>query len=456
MTRSALVIVVALSSLARAATVAVMPFKVLAGAPSVGEAIRETVTTDLLDVGGLQVIERARIDQVLGEQHLQDSRADLDPLSTVKVGKLLGATLIVTGAYQTQGERARLTARFVKVETGEIVGTAKVDGPALELFSLQDRVTVELIRSAGLAPRHAEKLLKRVRKPLRSVKTIELYGDAVVEKDDARKKVALEKTLAEDPGFVYAARDLEAIEKRVRAYEEVGARAKAQIDREKIAHLVTQTRSEPDATARTEAWLALFRELRLQRRFFALLAAADDAIAHPPPRAPEPEQDVATVALAWKSRAHELLKQDDHALEAGAEYLKRFPTGRDFAGVQGIVERVLKHQHRVTDGARVAADEIARLNDRQRACPCRVGTAYRMNAQLVEARKQLEACLDPRHLAIADGMHHEEAAHQQLFYTLAELGDFAGAWRELDRLRASFPAVYEHVKAWEELLAVDP
>ena len=56
-------------------------------------------------------------------------------MTTVKVGKLLGASLIVTGAYQRGGSSVRLTARFVKVETGEVVGTAKVDGATSDFLS---------------------------------------------------------------------------------------------------------------------------------------------------------------------------------------------------------------------------------------------------------------------------------------------------------------------------------
>ncbi len=132
-------------------TVAVMPFADLSGGRDhVGEAIREAVTVDLSHVAGLTLVERAAIDRVLGEQKLQ-ARGELDPAATVKVGKLLGASLIALGAYQRSGERVRLTARFVDVETGAVRGSAKVDGAKEELFSLQDRVTAELVRSAGLA-----------------------------------------------------------------------------------------------------------------------------------------------------------------------------------------------------------------------------------------------------------------------------------------------------------------
>ena len=44
-----------------------MPFVDLSGrGNSVGEAIRETVTSDLRAVPGLRVVERARLDEVLG------------------------------------------------------------------------------------------------------------------------------------------------------------------------------------------------------------------------------------------------------------------------------------------------------------------------------------------------------------------------------------------------------
>ncbi|MFI5290893.1 MAG: CsgG/HfaB family protein, partial [Polyangia bacterium] len=200
--------------------VAVMPFKDLSGARgSIGEAIRETVTTDLKGVPGLRVIERGDLDQVLAEQNLQARKADLDPLSTVKVGKLLGASLIVAGAYQRAASSVRLTARFVRVETGEIVGTAKVDGRAADFLSLQDKVTVQLLRSAGLRGERVQLFAKRVRPKLKSLKTIELYGDAVVEKDDKKKEDLLKLALNEDPGFVYASRDLDELEKRLKRYD---------------------------------------------------------------------------------------------------------------------------------------------------------------------------------------------------------------------------------------------
>ena len=118
-------------------TIAVMPFKDLSGGKGhVGEAIRETVTSDLKDAG-LKVVERGNIDKVIAEQNLQAKKNDLGMAESIRVGTLLGATMIVAGAYQRASSQVRLTARFVDVATGEIKGSAKVDGSTADLFKLR-------------------------------------------------------------------------------------------------------------------------------------------------------------------------------------------------------------------------------------------------------------------------------------------------------------------------------
>src|SRR2546423_14268730 len=82
---------------AAAPTVAVLPFRDLSGGKaSVGEAIRETVTSDLKSLGGVRVVERAQLDRVLGEQHLQGA-GEVDTATAARVGQLTRAHLIAVG-----------------------------------------------------------------------------------------------------------------------------------------------------------------------------------------------------------------------------------------------------------------------------------------------------------------------------------------------------------------------
>src|SRR4029077_7278274 len=93
-----------------------------------------------------------------------------------------------------------------------------------EFLRLQDRVTAELLRSAGMAS-HAQKVTQRARPSLKSMRTLELYGDAVVADNDEKRVELLKLAVAEDAGFTYAAADLAALEKRMKMYEKL-ARSK--------------------------------------------------------------------------------------------------------------------------------------------------------------------------------------------------------------------------------------
>ena len=55
--------------------------------------------------------------KILAEQNLQARKADLDPLSTVRVGKLLGASLIVAGAYQKAASSVRTSAGCIEINS---------------------------------------------------------------------------------------------------------------------------------------------------------------------------------------------------------------------------------------------------------------------------------------------------------------------------------------------------
>src|SRR4051812_37842912 len=257
---------VATTASAAAPTVAVLPFRDLSGGKaSVGEAIRETVTSDLKTLGGVRVVERAQLDRVLGEQHLQAT--DVDPATAARVGKLLGATLIAVGAYQQSASDVRLTARFVQVETGEIVGTAKVDGRASDFLHLQDKVTAELLRSAGMQ-QHMKKITERARAPLKSMHTLELYGEAVVAENDTKKKELLELAVAEDASFTYASADLAALEKRMKHYEALSLKKQD----EKTRRLLDDFAKETDPAKQASMVYNVLNALQQARRFRTLVA----------------------------------------------------------------------------------------------------------------------------------------------------------------------------------------
>jgi TolB-like protein len=412
-----------------APVVAVMPFRDLSGGKNaVGEAIRETVTTDLKDVPELTVVERGAIDKILGEQHLQSSRFELDPSSTVKVGKLLGASLIVTGAYQKAGAAVRLTARFVKVETGEVVGTAKVDGSTSDFLQLQDRITVELLRSAGMG-RHVEKFARRSRPKLKSLKAVELYGDAVAEPDEEKRVEILKLALNEDPSFEYAVRDLDALEKRLKSLEKVQRAA----ENKKLDELRKQMNAESDPEKRKNLEIQVAMQLSMSRRWVELRRLA---------RSTKVGSDGAGFYLV---QTDYLLHDWDAVLHDGEQFLSKYPTSMYFSSIKGMVEQTIAKKRKMEEGKATVAAELAKVEGERRWNLCQFGWIYRNHEQHVEARRFLRACLEV-------GTTEAKSVLPQLVQEDLECGDLSQARKDVADLAKVDPST---AHAFENMVPAD-
>ena len=106
-------------------TMAVMLFEDAPGAEGSGSRVAGIVTTLLLDLD-INMVERAKLDEVLKEQVIQLTHAD--DAEVLKVGKLVGAQAIVVGEVQQWeriGEervnRVSLVLRMIDVESGLVL-----------------------------------------------------------------------------------------------------------------------------------------------------------------------------------------------------------------------------------------------------------------------------------------------------------------------------------------------
>jgi TolB-like protein/predicted Ser/Thr protein kinase len=133
----------------RELAVAVLAFANVTGRPEdawLGTGLAETVAAGLASVSGLAVVSRERIVEVLRALGLPPDAAD--PALAARLGRETGARSVVTGAYQTLGERIRVTARVVDTATDRVSLSPRVDGTREGIFEVQDRLVAELV--AGL------------------------------------------------------------------------------------------------------------------------------------------------------------------------------------------------------------------------------------------------------------------------------------------------------------------
>lgn len=121
-----------------------------------GVGIAETVTADLKNIEGLTVIGRERVFEVLRRLGVDKSK-EFDTVFTTQVGRDVGARWVITGGYQRVGEMVRITARFVDVESGEVVRTVKIDGEMSQIFELQDKIVDELSDGLEFSLRSGER-----------------------------------------------------------------------------------------------------------------------------------------------------------------------------------------------------------------------------------------------------------------------------------------------------------
>jgi serine/threonine protein kinase/tetratricopeptide (TPR) repeat protein len=122
----------------------------------IGTGIAETVTADMKKIEGITVIGRERIFELLRRWSVEQDE-EIDETMATSIGREVGARWIVCGGYQKIGEMLRITARFVEVETGEVLKTVKIDGQMKEIFDLQDKIVYELSRDLDLSLHSGER-----------------------------------------------------------------------------------------------------------------------------------------------------------------------------------------------------------------------------------------------------------------------------------------------------------
>lgn len=137
-----LALIVLMPTLARATTTEPTKLAVLyfenSGNPDLQPlrlGLAQMLITDLSGTGNYDVVERSRINELLGELELQKTSA-VDQSTAVNMGKLVGAHYLVMGSYFEMMGTLRLDARVVEVETGRVVSVG-TSGPAKQLFELE-------------------------------------------------------------------------------------------------------------------------------------------------------------------------------------------------------------------------------------------------------------------------------------------------------------------------------
>jgi TolB-like protein len=386
--------------------IAVAPFRSLNAPKWLEAGIQETMIADLRR-GKIAVVERGQLDKTLAELTLKE----VDPATAVKVGKLVGAKTVVVGAVQEAAGKLRLTARFVDVESGVVQEAASATGPVERIFALQDELVDKLLGKppAARPPRKATSKM---------VQAYEIYSRSLLASADDEKAYLLSQSVAADPAFVYASDDLTALQKRMAEYSrassaKMGEREKALLSRAQNHKL--------SADERERNGRELLLSLSAARRWHTLAYVKLDL--------PALDEEAAFARFAALARLRKL----DQALQAGEQFLKKFPTGLRYRDVETEMHEIVEHKHtmqvRHADYEKDLAEKRAdSANNRVEYdfAPC---IATRWNRQIGDL--MLENCTKYLELhgkdANKEAQEHAVAARFFVILALDAKGEFARA-----------------------------
>ena len=182
-------------------SIAVLPFTNMSGDPEqeyFSDGITEDIITGLSRFSSLSVVARN------STFVYRDSAVNV-----TEAGKALGARYLLEGSLRKVGNRVRLTAQLIDVESGKHIWAERYDRVLEDIFAIQDELVHEIVATlvGRLETAHADKAL---RKHPENLAAYDYYLKALqferrYDAEGVREgRKALENAVALDPGFAKA------------------------------------------------------------------------------------------------------------------------------------------------------------------------------------------------------------------------------------------------------------
>lgn len=170
----------------------------------------------------LQVIERERIEWLLDELKLQEKEGKVDQSTAVETGQLLGANAVVFGSFIATEEEMSITARVVKVETGEVMFGDQVRGEPDAFFDLISELSQKVTKSVNVEMEETQLGSEETQ----SLDAMMAYSDGLNALEAGNYRQAqrkFEKAVEYDDGFEKARQKMESVKPMVASLEAGGA-----------------------------------------------------------------------------------------------------------------------------------------------------------------------------------------------------------------------------------------
>lgn len=170
----------------------------------------------------LQVIERERIEWLLKELKLQKQTDKVDQSTAVKTGELLGANAVVFGSFIATEGQMNISARVVKVETGEVLFGDQVKGEPDAFFDLIQELSQKVTKSINVEMEETELGSEQTE----SLDAMMAYSDGLSLLEAGKYRAAqqkFEQAIEYDDGFEKAHKKMESLKPMVAGLDPDGS-----------------------------------------------------------------------------------------------------------------------------------------------------------------------------------------------------------------------------------------
>ncbi len=405
--------------------------------------ISDMLITELAEVDGLTIVERKRLDILLQEIKLGESKY-FDPATAQKLGKGLGAHFILTGAFIVIGHTMRIDARLVEVKSGAIFVAQEITGTTANPLDLIKQLGRLLAEGLKIPASRALTLPNNPTAPV-NLNAVISYSNALDLEHQGRGKEAeklLETTVNAYPQFTIAKNKLGELRKFLHQFEQNQTRLR----QEKLKQTITELNSKLDEVNPNnpaygdqiqEVWDLLFKANKMRE-----LLWFNNTISKTYPKQLEERY------LYYTLHAARLLKEYDLYTGTAQKYLSLFPESPMVTLVSSLYESTLDEIERIENGKIDLEKKLAAITRQDRSKKetlFAVAAVYEENDQYIDAIQVFRQLLVHFELAPAE----EKDLLTSLFDCHLQVAQFNEARNVLKRFQTNFPSDRQGSKMME-------
>ena len=180
------------------------PFGVSEELEPLHKGLTDLLIADLSLVEALQVLERIKLKEIYDELGLASTDL-VDKSTTPRIGRLMGASSVVTGIFTGLGDDEwRIDPTLGRIKVGESLGLERLEGEIAAFLETEKQLVMEILRNLGieLTQEEEEKIAQNI--PTTSLSAFLAYCRGLDYTDQGMYREAaraFDNAVSIDPGF---------------------------------------------------------------------------------------------------------------------------------------------------------------------------------------------------------------------------------------------------------------